>query len=99
MSWLISFALAYSSCEEHKRELQNEHFLLQVKFEPPTFRLRSDRDNHSVMKHYQHVSYLPLPIPRGKCSGQSLFILLTLYSQQKSILVKMQNDTNVIIWL
>ena len=38
-SWLISFALAYWSCEERKRVLQNEKLLLTVGSEPPTFRL------------------------------------------------------------
>ena len=79
MSWLISFALAYSSYDERDRELQNEEFLLTVEFEPETVRLRSDRANNycakksysihkSKVDHIWPMLHLPIHVPHGRCS-------------------------------
>ena len=42
MSWLISFSWDYSTCEERKPRITKWKFLSTMKFEPMTFRFRSE---------------------------------------------------------
>ena len=50
MPWLLSFAWAYSNCEERKSRITKWKILAEVEFEPGTFPLRSKRAKHCASK-------------------------------------------------